>query len=266
MMNDEFRIMNPAPRITPRSSSAFTMIEIAISLAVIGFALVAIIGVLPFGMDVQRQNREDTIINRDASVFMNAIRNGARGLDELTNYVMAITNNYTQYRNWAPVNAGYRWYTYTNSSEGPLFRLTSGSNIVGLLSTPKYMNILGPGEYLSNNVVAAVRAISGPASEKYPQDNPTMQDLAFSYRMISEVYDFGTSSVNSNLFNPMPVVLQSNLHQVRLLFRWPLAKGTNALGRQSFQTLVGGRLTNEPAPYEQLYFLQPQTYVQVRTP
>jgi hypothetical protein len=46
--------------------SAFTMVEIAISLAVIGFALVAIIGVLPRGLRVQRENREETIINQDA--------------------------------------------------------------------------------------------------------------------------------------------------------------------------------------------------------
>ena len=256
----------PTAPNAPRSVRAFTMIEIAISLAVIGFALVAIVGVLPFGMDVQRQNREDTIINRDATVFLNAIRNGARGLDELTNYVTAVTNRYTQYRGFAPVTTGYRWYTYTNSSEGLAYRLDSGSNIVGLLTTPKYMDVLGPGEYLSNNISAAVRSISGPASEKFPQDNPALQDLGFSYRMICEVTDFGLSPVSSNGLNPRPVTLQSNLHQVRLLFRWPLAKGTNAPGRQSFQTLVSGRLTNQPPPFEQFWFLEPQVYMQVKTP
>ena len=80
------------PRSALRTSQAFTMIEIAISLAVIGFALVAILGVLPLGMNVQKENREETIINQDATVFMNAIRNGAQGMDDLTNYVLAITN------------------------------------------------------------------------------------------------------------------------------------------------------------------------------
>src|SRR5205823_13848329 len=51
-----------------RAERAFTMIEIAISLAVIGFALVAIIGILPTGMNVQKENREETIIGQDASV------------------------------------------------------------------------------------------------------------------------------------------------------------------------------------------------------
>src|ERR1035441_663222 len=77
--------------------AGFTMVEIAISLAVIGIALVAIIGVLPIGMNTQRDNREETIINQDATVFIEAIRGGARGLDDLTNYVYAITNFYGKY-------------------------------------------------------------------------------------------------------------------------------------------------------------------------
>ena len=80
------------------SESGFTMIEIAICLAIIGFALVAIIGVLPLGMNTQRDNREETIINQDATVLLEAIRNGARGSDDLTNYVYAITNYWTLYK------------------------------------------------------------------------------------------------------------------------------------------------------------------------
>src|SRR6185369_11296057 len=75
-----------------RDEAAFTLIEIAISLAIIAFALVAIIGVLPIGLNVQRDNREETIINHDATMIMDAMRSGARGFDDLTNYVIAITN------------------------------------------------------------------------------------------------------------------------------------------------------------------------------
>jgi len=39
-----------------RNQSAFTLVEIALSIAIIGFALVAIIGVLPAGLNVQREN------------------------------------------------------------------------------------------------------------------------------------------------------------------------------------------------------------------
>ena len=67
--------------------------------------------------------------------------------------------------------------------------------------------------------------------------------------------------------------LQANLHDLRLLFRWPL-RSEGQLGRsgQSYRTLVGGWLqqTNEigfpqPVPGEPsayaLYFFDPRTYV-----
>ena len=54
------------------SLAAFTMMEIAISLAVIGIALVAIIGVLPIGMNVQQTNREETIVGPVRQEFAGA--------------------------------------------------------------------------------------------------------------------------------------------------------------------------------------------------
>ena len=75
-----------------RRAAGFTMVEIALCLAIIGFALVAIIGVLPTGLNVQKDNREETIVDQDAVVWMNAIRNGADGFNDSTNYVISITN------------------------------------------------------------------------------------------------------------------------------------------------------------------------------
>ena len=68
------------------AAAGFTMVEIALCLGIIAFALVAIIGVLPTGLSVQKDNREDTSINFDAAYLMDAIRNGAQGQDDLTNY------------------------------------------------------------------------------------------------------------------------------------------------------------------------------------
>ena len=84
------------PHSALRTASAFTMIEIALCLAIIGFALLSILLVLPSGMDTQRQTREETIIGQDASMLLEAIRNGAQGLDDLNNNVYAIvdTNAY----------------------------------------------------------------------------------------------------------------------------------------------------------------------------
>lgn len=78
------RLNIPASR---QSVRGFTMVEIAIALGVIGFALVAIIGILPAGLEVQRDNRSETIINQDSTFWLEAIRSGAVGINELPSYV-----------------------------------------------------------------------------------------------------------------------------------------------------------------------------------
>lgn len=187
------------------------MMEIAISLAVIGIALVAIIGVLPIGMNVQKTNRQDTIVGQDATVFMNAIRNGSLGLDDLTNYVYAISNYWAIFPplNSGSPRSGVNGYTYRSVSVDPRFLsaagmpagdgqpLTNGANIIGLLSTPEYIgaNSDGDGDApgqpipslyfggISNHIVAYCYSISGPAIEKPPQDNPILQQDSFGYRL-----------------------------------------------------------------------------------
>lgn len=178
------------------------MVEVAISLAIIGIALVAIIGVLPLGMNVQRDNREQTIINQDATIFMEAIRHGARGADDLTNYVYAITNYQTVYPGGNPVVPTPGWNTSSY--------LTNGANIIGLLSTPEYTDpnnnnvpIYNPvtfNSYNSNHIVAYVRSMSGPAVEKPPQDNPIIQQDSFSYRILC---------VNASMQHYTPPIWQS---------------------------------------------------------
>jgi type II secretory pathway pseudopilin PulG len=180
----------------PQPVSGFTMVEIAICLAVIGIALISIIGVLPIGMHTQRDNREETIINQDATVFIEAIRGGARGLDDLTNYVYAISNAWTLYNpNGSVKSGGTNGYTFNNSSIAAGYYsfgspITNGMNIVGLLSTPEYTDNSGLpiptliyGGY-SNHVVAYVHSISGSAIEKPPQDNDIVRGDSFSYRIL----------------------------------------------------------------------------------
>jgi type II secretory pathway pseudopilin PulG len=258
-----------------RSERAFTMIEIAISLAVIGFALVAIIGILPTGMQVGRDNREETIINQDLSVFLDAIRNGERGLDDLTHYVYAITNVDTQYGAQGNVlrqdTNGYTYVgsTLNNSPMSPAFPINTGMRIVGLLSRPKYTWTGGVRVPIlhSNYVAAYVRSISGGANEKYPQTNPTVQDLGLSYRLALDVvpyasYDrdwtnytayLGSRNTNdwqwrSNYWMTARN-LQANLYDLRLTFRWPLLpNGGVGNGRQAFRTVAGGQLLEVPPP------------------
>jgi hypothetical protein len=242
------------------------MIEIAISLAVIGFALVAIVGILPIGMGLQKQNRAETIINHDNSILFEGIRNGAMGIDDLTNYVMAITNTVTQFRNGAPTGQPVAYgYTPAGSTmnrvpNSPQLPLINGYRIIGLLSTPKY--VTAGNLMYSNHVVAYIRSISGPASEKFPQNNPAVEDLAFSYRLIPEITPVQALGADSTM--------QANLHEVRLSFRWPLVdtRGRAGPSQQSFRSTVGGMIlrTNDvgyPANRMEyaLYFFQPRTYV-----
>ena len=284
-----------------RRSRGFTMIEIAISLAIIGFALVAIIGVLPIGMNVQKDNREETIINQEASVLLDAIRNGAQGVDDLTNYVFAITNAVSSYTDGNPIPKTVVTYGYTptssyidNAPMSPSFPLNTGFRIVGLLSTPKYIPWATGGTsptsgYYSNHVTAYVRSMSGPAYEKFPQNNSSVQDFAFSYRMASEVVPYRTNYFDPSWtsYNQFPanspeyaarlnyamVVnnLNANLHDLRLTFRWPLrSNGQLGPGGQAFRTLVGGALwvTNAlgyvaSRPEYDVYFFQSHSYTNV---
>jgi hypothetical protein len=73
-----------------RASAGFTLVEIAISVAVIAFALVAIVGLLPLGMETQRDNRQETIINHDGTFLLEAIRAGAANLDDLPRFVDSV--------------------------------------------------------------------------------------------------------------------------------------------------------------------------------
>jgi prepilin-type N-terminal cleavage/methylation domain-containing protein len=183
---------------SPVTCRAFTLVEVAISLAIIGIALVAIIGVLPLGMNVQRDNREATVINQDATVFIEAIRSGSRGLDDLTNYVYAITNVWMKFGpNGVVQNINADGYSYKGSqitkifSNPPFFPITNGLRIIGLLSTPQLTDLnFNPTDNLlnggySNHVVAYVRSLSGPAVEKPPQDNALIQADAFTYVIYS---------------------------------------------------------------------------------
>ena len=261
------------------------MVEIAICLAIIGIALVAIIGVLPIGMRTQRDNREETIINQDATVFLEAIRNGARGLDDLTNYVTAITNYWTLFNaNGSVSSVGVNGYTYTNAwvygTPVPLMELKSGTNIIGLLTTPEFTtNAAGSYQPIptlfnqngySNHIVAYVRSVSGPAVEKPPQDNDIVVGGSFSYRILCVN---APVAVDTNWYSPLlnpngpPAYvkeLAASLHELRLTFLWPqLPSGTLGPGRQSFRTLVAGQIAQVFTNGQWLYYYQPQSFTNV---
>jgi len=220
--------------------AAFTMVEVALALAVIAFALVAIIGILPSGMTVQKENREETIINQDAMVLLEAIRSGAKGFDDLVNYIDRIT--VTRLSSDDPVSTTY---TINDWKDAP-------GMIVGLLTTPKYCPSDRP--VVTNIVEAEVRALSGSAVEKYPQANRTIREGAFGYKLISEV----VACLPPPGTNGIAGAPWSNLYELRLTFLWPLRpNGDTGLGRQTFRTRVGGQLVSNSMA---LFYFNPGTY------
>ena len=160
----------------PLQRGGFTMIEIAIALGVIGFALVAIMGILPLGLNVQRDNRFETIINQDATYWLEAIRNGAQhssvDQDDLTNYVERIKHYISQGAN-PPTDVTYVFGNGGYGANPPQYNTTS--NIISLLTNPYFANGIA---YLAE---ADIRAISGSVGEKG-------SDVAFTYRMEVALY------------------------------------------------------------------------------
>ncbi len=292
-----------APETNP-GKRGFTIIEIAICLGIIGFALVAIIAILPRGLDVQKRNREETIVNQDAQMWMDAIRSGSRGDNDLTNYVLCITNFYTNFNADFTINSGASGYFYfTPSNSGgvpvppPVFPLTNGARIIGLLSMPKFMPDRTEPPYQSNYVVAYVRSMSGPEVDKSPQTNGTVLADAFTYRMIVENYHStpidtndicilcasnsifarGTSVVTSasqwidrtNLAYT-DWLMQSNLHDLRLVFRYPVLPNGQIpdYGIATYRAMAGGALiqTNDSdATAQAQFFINPGVYIQWST-
>lgn len=262
------------PAATGRS--AFTMIEIALCLAIVGFALVAIIGALPMGLNVQKENREETIINQDATVWIDALRAGGTNqfgvYDNLVKYVDRIgmdTYRYASPSDNAPA------MVRSESTKGPF---QGGWQIIGILGTPQIQPDLSSttGGFYSNYVYAYVRAMNGVAADLPPQDNADVQDNAFGYKLIVQSTPAGGFDpvFAGILTNQTDFALHDNLRDIRLLFRWPVKQSVSAVntnpavgtGRLAYRTQISGRVqlvANQNVPGltpVDLYFLQSRDY------
>jgi hypothetical protein len=207
-----------------RAERAFTMVEIALSLAVVAFALVAIIGVLPTGMTVQKDNREDIIISQEGRFWIEAIKGGARGVDDLPYYVEEIT----------VTNNGVRLFNIVNNFANPL----PSRDIVALLGLPR-----SNPNATNDAAVARVRAITGAASEK-----GTNNLAPFRYQLRAEISPVialppGLAQNNPDVqaFND---AMSRNLWDIRLVLRWPVVERGNGWyvgnNRKTFRARVAG--------------------------
>jgi len=240
-----------------RSARGFTMVEIAIALGVIGFALVAIIGILPMGLEVQRDNRSETIINQDATLWLEAIRSGAVGMDELPNYVENISL-IERNPNDNSIVGSNRWTRVGTPPPPPKF--TTGADVIGLLTWAAG----GP----NREVRAQVAAFSGSAAEK--ELDPTKREMSFSYLMRvvidarrdpdGDVDDTALpfDSVTGIKMEPIQhfgYPDATSLSEIRLTFSYPFIGENKTPPRsQNYRASVARHLINEPVGSEYFYF------------
>ncbi len=233
--------MNTAARKTKAKANGFTMVEIALSLAVVAFALVAIMGVLPTGMTVGKDNREDTLINQEGRYWLEAIKNGAMGLDELTNYVEYIKIERAQ--------GSTNTYEFKNEPATPF----TSVDIIALVSMEKYT--AGP---TTNRITARLRPITGAAADRVPMRGTTTNDLGFRYQMGVEIVPAVPTSlvlmqdIAAQTGDDRPLFraagIATNLWDVRLIMRWPVVERGNDFyvgnGRKTFRARIAGRPTD----------------------
>ena len=187
-----------------RRTRAFTMVEVALSLAIVAFAMVAIIGVMPMGLNVQKENREETIISQDAAVILEAIRGGNASAN-----IASLPASCLQMQGIHPT-------IVPNATATAL-------DIVHRLSIPRWDT-----GYLTNLVQAHFRAMSGNLADTATAGS----QMSFSYVLTSEVTNYTASPT-------MPTngvaFLTNNLYEVKLTFQWPVYDG----GAGVFPTRVG---------------------------
>ncbi len=201
------------PAATRRSG--FTLLEIAVCLAIIGFALVAVLGVLPAGLNIQRDTRERTVVLQDANYLFEAIRRGAQGTNDLVNYVQTVWTVRSEQGN------------VVVEEVAPKDRNTD-PKVVSLLTRQRS---IADTNYLYT--VALVRSLSGPASEKGGRNADNR--VAFEYFVRSEVVPIQSASnasftgteIDSLDFREVAqrdqqyFKLGGNLYELRLSVLWP---------------------------------------------
>ena len=222
------RVNNPPNPV--RHQAAFTLAEVALTLAVVAFAMIAIFGILPTAATVQRDNRAETIINYDARYWMEAIRSGQMPLsynaDGSVKEWQAVSHSaLTNHVYWVRVvrlNAT-NTFTYTGQPDWP-------ESVIGRLSFPdSFLAFTLPEPVVKK--IAKVRSLTGRMGN-------AAADAGFHYFLETSI----TPSVPLSV---PPTYMETNLYRLRLTFRWPIILDTagNEVagnGYKTFATLVSG--------------------------
>ena len=210
-------------------TAGFTMIEIAISIAIVGFALVAVIGVLPAGMNTQRDNREETMVNQDAQYLIEALTHGIKQNGYLSNVVSRIE--------WRDTN-GIAFLAFGK----PFFN----EQVIGLLSVRHGFKTNGS-EVASAHAV--MRSMNGSATLGWSPTDTSSMDLALWYSvdvLIQPSVTAVPSLSDPVLGNRMRNTLRANLHEMKVTFRWPSNPDGTIVGnnRLVFRSNIAGEVVD----------------------
>lgn len=212
--------------------AGFTMAEVVLALAIVAFGLIAVLGVLPIGLNTNRDNRDETIIRHDMEFWMNAIRGGRLSMDAL-NHVEWVElnindNNTTVYRaeyaalarDGNPDNADM-WPAFVDKAgnaalapltyRGTLKQASWRKDVLGWLSIPdslpsygsikKYAKIRPLGSTLLNRL-QSIKGVAADGTVGYIHEGG---DLTFSYLLETHI----------NMMEP-------NFWEIKLVARWPI--------------------------------------------
>jgi hypothetical protein len=245
-----------------RAEAAFTLTELALCIAVVGIALVAIVGVLPTGLTVQRQNREDTLVTEDAKFLIETLRNGSLNVADLTNYVEQVTWIRHLPNGTRLTNQFFGLHSQDRGA-GDLLILDP-IEVVTLLSLPRE-ELMNPGQtppLFATNVVQAVFRSFGSAFSEKPylepggtRPAPSRLDTAFRYRVTVSsrptsarpvfLAQSGTNTVERSLQQRQQMLMEGSLHEMVLQFQWPVYRVGNEWrtgnNQRVFRTQVHGR-------------------------
>ena len=197
-----------------RRAGGFTMIEIAISLAVIAFALVAIIGILPTGLQISKDSREESIINQDGAYLLEALRNGAQGMVDLSYFCDDVSSN-----------------VFGSGPNPP------SDQIISQLSAP-------------GTHVAVFRAINGPAANRVAdKDLAFRYEVTVEVQKVNSISPDVVASqpqIVNNLYDVRMVLRWPLVPAPTASGLGPSSRAT----RRVFRTFISGlRVTNTPQPY-----------------
>lgn len=225
----------PASLPEPRrhGEEAFTMVEVAMSLAIVAFALVAIMGVLPMGLNVQRENREETIISQDGSYLLEAIRQGA-----LSTNLTILSQNLTHFELLSRDKVNQPAVQYNTSTNLPGFQMTP-MGLILQMSRPRDLN------GVTNSFRMRFRSFSGNMTALLA----SATNDAFQYEVTTDIQPISMTPASITNLPIASQLSRGHLYSVKLTYRWPVLPN-NTLGLKSkvFSTQIQGYL--QPTIYD----------------